>query len=186
MISKRNVIFVGGIHGVGKSTICKKLCNDLVIEYLSASKLISDYNNKLSRNNLDVGKLVNDIGQNQDILARAVKEYAGQNEIYLLDGHFTLLDSSGNIQSIPLSTFGTLTLAAIVVLTDDPAAIQKKLSSRDGEQFDLKLLEAMQIQELTNAEQVGIKLKIKVFKAVVNNYDHVKQIAIDSFGIMHR
>jgi adenylate kinase len=153
---------------------------------LLASRLINDYKNKLSKKSLDVGKLVNDIGQNQDILTKAVNEYVGLDKKYLIDGLFTLLDSLGNIQSIPLSTFTALTLAAIVVLTDDPASIQKRLSVRDGRQFDFKLLKSMKIQELTHAEYVGIKLKIKVFKAAIGNSDHVKQIAIDLFKIMHK
>ena len=35
-----NIIFIGGIHGVGKSTICHLICSELNIEYLSASELL--------------------------------------------------------------------------------------------------------------------------------------------------
>ena len=34
------IAFIGGIHGVGKSTVCKHICRDLKIEYLSASELL--------------------------------------------------------------------------------------------------------------------------------------------------
>jgi len=34
-----NIVFVGGIHGVGKSTICQHICRELNMEYLSASEL---------------------------------------------------------------------------------------------------------------------------------------------------
>jgi broad-specificity NMP kinase len=34
------IAFIGGIHGVGKSTICRQICSELNLEYLSASELI--------------------------------------------------------------------------------------------------------------------------------------------------
>ena len=182
MISRRNVIFIGGIHGVGKSTLCKKLCNDLGLEYLSASKLIGDYKNELARKNLDDGKSVANINDNQDILVEAVKGIVSLNEKFLMDGHFTLLDSKKAVQPIPLSTFASIMPGALIVLIDDPAAIQGRLLSRDHTDYDLKLLEAMQTQEVKHAEYVGIKLNIKTFHARIDNYDYVKQIATDSLG----
>jgi len=183
MKSSRNVIFVGGIHGVGKSTICKKLCSDLGLEYLSASKLISDYKNILSRKIIDVGKLVKDIAQNQDILVRAVKENIELDKKYIIDGHFTLLDSAGDVQAIPLSVFSGLSLAGIVVLIDDPAAIQKRLSLRDGKQFDLELLESMQNQELSHADAVSLMLKIRAVAVSIDNYGEITQIAYETLGV---
>lgn len=35
-----NIIFIAGIHGVGKSTLCKKLSSRYNIEHYSASELI--------------------------------------------------------------------------------------------------------------------------------------------------
>jgi len=32
-----NITFIGGIHGVGKSTICRQICDEIKLEYLSAS-----------------------------------------------------------------------------------------------------------------------------------------------------
>ncbi len=186
MISRRKIIFVGGIHGVGKSTVCKKLCDDIGGIYLSASKLIGAYRNKLLLKNIDNGKLVADIDKNQDFLVKAVAENIEQDRKYLLDGHFTLLDSSGTIQTIPLSTFAGLMLTAAIVLTDDPVLIQKRLLLRDGAQYDLKLLESMQIQELSHAEHVSLNLKIKFYEISTGNYDHMRQIAMDLFGVMHK
>lgn len=182
MKSNRTIIFVGGIHGVGKSTICKKLCSDLGLEYLSASKLIGDYKNEIARKNLDDGKAVANINDNQDILVKAVKGIKSLNENFLMDGHFTLLDSKEAVQPIPLSTFASIMPGALIVLIDDPAAIQGRLLSRDHTDYDLKLLEAMQTQEVKHAEYVGIKLNIKTFHTRIDNYDYVKQIATDSLG----
>jgi len=48
----KNIIFIGGIHGVGKGTLCEKVCNDLNLLHLSASEVlkweeISEKENKL-------------------------------------------------------------------------------------------------------------------------------------------
>jgi adenylate kinase len=51
-----NISFIGGIHGVGKSTICKDLCTKLSVEYLSASQVLKwadlnqDVKNKMAEN----------------------------------------------------------------------------------------------------------------------------------------
>lgn len=38
---KRQIIFVGGIHGVGKTTLCKKIESRYNMEHFSASNLIA-------------------------------------------------------------------------------------------------------------------------------------------------
>jgi adenylate kinase len=48
----KNIIFIGGIHGVGKGTLCRKVCNDLNLRHLIASEVlkweeISEKKNKL-------------------------------------------------------------------------------------------------------------------------------------------
>lgn len=35
-----NIVFIGGIYGVVKSTICQHICRELNMEYLSASELL--------------------------------------------------------------------------------------------------------------------------------------------------
>ena len=39
-LKMKNIIFIGGIHGVGKGTLCEKVCNDLNIRHLSASEVL--------------------------------------------------------------------------------------------------------------------------------------------------
>ena len=38
---KRQIIFVSGVHGVGKTTLCKKIASRYKIEHFSASNLIA-------------------------------------------------------------------------------------------------------------------------------------------------
>ena len=41
MECKWNIIFVGGIHGVGKTTFCKNIVKKSELEHFSSSELIS-------------------------------------------------------------------------------------------------------------------------------------------------
>jgi len=36
----KEIIFIGGIHGVGKGTLCKRIASDLNIIHLSASEVL--------------------------------------------------------------------------------------------------------------------------------------------------
>lgn len=37
---KNDIIFIGGIHGVGKGTLCKRIESELGIIHLSASEVL--------------------------------------------------------------------------------------------------------------------------------------------------
>ncbi len=47
MMKQKDIVFVGGIHGVGKSTLCSKFNNLLGISHYSASDLIKKKNREL-------------------------------------------------------------------------------------------------------------------------------------------
>lgn len=63
-----SVIFVAGVYGVGKSTLCNKLSSVTGIPAFSAGDLISDINGETYEKN----KVVKDAKSNQDILISAV------------------------------------------------------------------------------------------------------------------
>ena len=64
------VIFVAGVYGVGKSTLCEKLSKELSIPFYSASDLIS----KVNGESYGTNKVVKDKSQNQDILADVIHQ----------------------------------------------------------------------------------------------------------------
>jgi hypothetical protein len=73
-----NLIFVGGIHGVGKTTLCKKLTEELHFNHYSASQLIK----MLKSENGDgdnKNKGVKNIDGNQDLLITAINQYLDKN-----------------------------------------------------------------------------------------------------------
>jgi len=88
----RKIIFIGGIHGVGKSTLRKKITNVMDIQSYSASSLIKS----VSDLNFPSDKKIKGINKNQDLLIDAVDKYIDPNRYCLLDGHFCLLNQNGD------------------------------------------------------------------------------------------
>lgn len=78
------VIFVSGVYGVGKTTICNLLSNELSIPSFSSSELISKHNGE----EYGVNKFVEDKDKNQLILIKAVNEILEAKPKFLLNGHF--------------------------------------------------------------------------------------------------
>lgn len=153
----KKIVFVGGIHGVGKTTLCKKISNELALEHYSSSELIS----KLKAKNISKDKKVNDISGNQNILLQSVNKYLSEEKLYLLDGHFCLLDSYGCVTKIPFDTFKHLCLEAIIVLVDDESKISERLMGRDTRLYPISLVKQFQTDEIQYAKEVAEYLNIK-------------------------
>lgn len=154
-------MFVGGVHGVGKSTLCNSIVVRLNAEHHSASELIS----RIGKVNHSTNKRVADIGKNQDALITAVNEYLVDEKLYLLDGHFCLLNQIGNVAEIPLSTFEAISPVAIVVLFDEPKNIHARLKQRDKERYDVDTLSSFQAKEMSYSELVASNLNVPFLKA---------------------
>jgi RHS repeat-associated protein len=90
------MLFISGIHGVGKSYFCEKVKSCLGINAYSASTLISELKSELFKKD----KLIADIENNQGYLLAAVKKLDEMEQIYLLDGHLCLLNAQGDVQRI--------------------------------------------------------------------------------------
>ncbi|MGX7835966.1 AAA family ATPase, partial [Campylobacter fetus subsp. venerealis] len=65
----KNITFLGGIHGVGKGTLCSKIKKQLDIEHLTASELL----NWKEVNEDPKNKLVADIPDMQDRLIHSLR-----------------------------------------------------------------------------------------------------------------
>ncbi|WP_246070635.1 ATP-binding protein [Paenibacillus kobensis] len=149
------MIFIGGIHGVGKTSLCNDLTKHYEISHFSASKLISDEKEEIYSRN----KLIHDIEQNQDFLSTSLNRL-NISDWFLLDGHFCLLNQSSDITRIPPDTFSRISPNSIIVLTDLISSIQERFSQRDGYQFDSNLLESFQTAEIIYAREISNYLNI--------------------------
>jgi adenylate kinase len=148
--------FVGGVHGVGKSTICQGICRELKLQYLSASKLIQwDELNDDPQN-----KSVKDIRDTQARLISAINRYRNTNEKYLLDGHFCLFNYNFQITRVSFETFEKIAPSIILVITGNAEEIVKSQMERGGQVYGSEIIAEMQICEVDHARQVANNLGV--------------------------
>lgn len=151
-----NIIFIGGIHGVGKTTLCKKISAELPIEHFSSSELISMLDSQKIRND----KIAEDIKGNQNLLLDAVEHFLHDSKVYLLDGHFCLIDGDYSIKKIPIKTFESLGIKGIIILSDDEEKILERLKGRDNRNYSLEFIRDFQENEITYGKYVADKIKV--------------------------
>lgn len=145
------MIFISGVHGVGKSYFCNLVKEATGIECYSASSLIK----KRKKQGFPADKRVSDIDENQLYLLAAVDDLRASLGEFLLDGHFCLLNTEGVTTRISLDTFTTLKPEAIILLTEDPKIIAKRRQKRDNVEHKASDITAFQDEEIKYAEEVA-------------------------------
>lgn len=151
------MIFVGGIHGIGKTNWCKKMSVNTGITHYSASTLIAQEKKALFTSD----KRVDHIEENQQLLLSAVRRIRASQKFFL-DGHFCLVSKKNEIERVPYQTFADLNPQGIILLIDDVFSIQKRLYARDAQQYDHSFLEWFQNEELNYAQIVSEKLQCPI------------------------
>ena len=150
------MVFISGIHGVGKTFFCNLLKEKYNIDCFSASTLISEKR----KMEFSSDKFVLSIDKNHLFLLDAVNDLKALKKEFLLDGHFCLLNNAGKITRIPISTFIDLEPDVIVLLTEDPAIILERRFVRDGISQSIEEIELFQKEEIKYAKEVACQLHI--------------------------
>jgi adenylate kinase len=162
----KNIAFIGGIHGVGKSTVCRQICDRLDLTHLSASELLKwgDINEDAEN------KQVKDIQDTQDRLIVGLRNTIQTGKRYLLDGHYCLLNINGEIKNIPVDTFQMINPFSLNIILDDVSEIKKRLEVRDNKHYDYDLLMRMQDNELQYAKYLSEKLNVPLNVGLQKNF----------------
>ena len=163
------IAFIGGIHGVGKSTVCHQICDKIDIEYLSASELI-----KWAEINTEkLNKKVKCIHETQDRLVIGLNNKIVENKFYLLDGHYSLLDQNNEIVNVPIETFKRINPNSLNIITGKISEIKIRLQNRDKKPYDQDLLRRMQNNELAYAKSLSISLGINLNIGTVSDFSEL-------------
>ncbi|EPJ43790.1 MAG: hypothetical protein OFPII_39110 [Osedax symbiont Rs1] len=149
------VIFVAGVHGVGKGTVCGDLAKKYGLATYSASQLIKS----VKKSSVDINKVVLGASENQDYLSIALSNLSPSSSTILLDGHFCLNSDDGIFQ-VPFSVFESLDLEAIFLITESPSLILSRLLARDTESMGFDVIKQLQILEVERAKLVANKLNV--------------------------
>lgn len=167
----KNIIFVGGIHGVGKGTVCNEIALKTGSIYFTAGEIlkweeISDRDNKLVKN----------ITLTQSRLIKGLENLIRTDEKYLLDGHFCLLNSDGIPSRIDEDTFDQINPKVIAIVIDVVEKIAKRLEARDGKIYDVKVLNELQQMEIEYAKYLSDKYSISYIELKDRNYTQLMEI----------
>ena len=159
VVKKNLAVFVGGVHGVGKTTFLNETLSRLGFVCFSASSLIKRHNLPVRKD-----KTVADIDVNQmGLIAESSKE-ASSHRLYALDGHFTLLSSDKMVRPIPIEVFSSLKLDCLILLSSSCEEIQSRMISRDGTKWAKSLIKSFVREEECNAKAVAARLGLPLLK----------------------
>ena len=161
----KNIIFIGGIHGVGKGTICKKIASRTDLIHITASEILKWNDISLSSN-----KFVNNIISTQERLINGLKSLIKKDKQYMLDGHFCLLNSNGIPCKIDEDTFDSINPKIISIVIDDIGKIVDRLDKRDNKKYDIKILDELQKMEIEYAKYLSKKYSIPYIEIKNNDY----------------
>ena len=153
------MIFISGVHGVGKSHFCDIVKKSTGIKSYSASSLIT----QKKHNSFAQDKLIPDIDDNQQYLLQAIDELRSSEHNFILDGHFCLLNASGKITRIPIETFKSLKPDAIILLMEESSVIVARRKERDGVNISIQNIEEFQQEEYAYAKEVAAEINAKLF-----------------------
>lgn len=160
-----DLIFIGGVHGVGKGTICREISKRTNLVHMSASEVLK-WGELSGRKN----KRVANIQDTQDRLTKGLVEILEKSKSYLMDGHFCLLRPNNSLGKVPMKTFEKISPKLIAVATTAVEIIKNRLEKRDEKIYSLDLLEDMQKMEVAYAKEVSISLKIPFIEIKNGNY----------------
>ncbi|MGZ5500735.1 MAG: ATP-binding protein [Nitrososphaeraceae archaeon] len=159
-MSDFEIVFISGVHGVGKGFLCSRINEEFGLPVFSASTLIK----QLKKSEIDVNKQVIDVENNQDYLIMALNNLNPQSETILLDGHFCLNGSNGMID-VDIKTFKSMSLKSIITLYDNSEEISKRLLVRDGESLSIEAIDRLQKREIELAKITADQLNVKLHLA---------------------
>ncbi len=159
------LIFLGGVHGVGKTSMCADVVEKFDLKVVGASAIIRAEREYPSS---DTRTSVANVGGNQGLLVRGVHRLVTDAPgRYLMDGHFALRTFAGSIEEIGAEVFKAIGVSGLICLFDDPAAIAQRLAARDGVVPKVSAIAELQSAELRSAELVSrtLGLRLKVVQA---------------------
>lgn len=162
-------VFVAGIYGVGKSTLCNNLSNELCIPYFSAGDLISSVNG----DKYGANKKVTNKYNNQDILYYEVRKQLQISSRIILAGHFCIFNKENRVDRLPDSIYGKLNIESILLLEADINVVMGNLNKRDKINYDYKQLALLAQEERNSAQRIAeiIECNLFIHRMNFNNKD---------------
>lgn len=154
------IIFIAGVHGVGKGFLCQRLSDLLKLPTYSSSTLIKGIKNSF----VDIKKQVIDADKNQELLIKALSALKPNSETIILDGHFSLLGKN-NIIDIPIEVFQVMPLKSVVSLHEKSEVIFQRIKNRVGETLSIDDISFLQEREFERSRMITSLINVPFFES---------------------
>jgi adenylate kinase len=155
------IIFVAGIHGVGKTYLSVPTAQELGIKHATASQLIREERGMQS---WEQNKRVSEVDENQIALISAVRRINASRQSLLLDGHFVLRGDQGIYIPIAEKVFRELKVDAVLLLEANAQVISNRLTDRGDHSWSVADLMSFATNEAAHAVNIsstlGLPLRI--------------------------
>jgi adenylate kinase len=166
----RRTIFICGVHGAGKSSLCKELAQAIPAAHVTAGALIREASTPTQI--VTVGaqnKQVPDVDTNQAALLNGLAAFNARTENdvgpLLLDGHCTLLTAVGEIADIPMGVFNAIRPTAILLVESSADVIHHRLAERAADAPSPEMIRRHAERERGRAEAVSTLLSVPLLTA---------------------
>ena len=148
---------VGGIHGAGKSSLCRRLALVIGAEWVSAGAALGSAKSPKLRQE----KAVTNVEGNQRAIFRALAStLAGIEKPVLLDAHFVLWSGSNRVERIPIDYFRALNPVALLIVDTPIGDIKSRLKIRDSKEYSHDELDHLRRAEISHGRAVSRALDI--------------------------
>lgn len=154
-LAECDIIFLAGVHAVGKTSFCEVIQKDFDFAAYSASSLIK---------HLAIEKEVDNVKANQDSLILALKREETNADTIILDGHFCIQNKNGEIEHVPLDTFKRIRLKSIILLVLEPEIISQRILKRDNIFKSPDFIASFQENEINRAAFVSNALSVPLLE----------------------
>ena len=171
-------IFLAGVHGVGKSSLCREVFEPAGFHCVSASSIIKKANGEVTTT-----KTVSNIDSNQQKLLSGLDHLKLTQQRLIIDGHFAILNANKTIQCIDIDVFRQMAPDAIVVVKGDPQVTADRIESRDGNVWIAEFIAELQECELAHAKSVANEMNIPFY--VIASEDEANQLILLIRGPLH-
>lgn len=151
------IIFVAGVHAVGKTYLGAPAAKKMGLRYATASQLIREERGLQSWGG---DKRVVGIDENQAALISAINRLRSSGEKLMLDGHFVLRGANGEFSEINLHIFRDLQIGAVLLLQASTDVVIERLRARGDSSWTESELQIFSELEATHANRIADQLGV--------------------------
>lgn len=162
------IIFVSGVHGVGKTFLSQLAAERLKLRHAVASQLIRE---ECGRMRWSFDKRVRDVSSNQVALISAVGRMRAAGPALLLDGHFVVRDELGGAVEIEEQVFRAVGVDAVLLLEDRIDVILERLKARGDTSWACEDLRDFAERERNHAERISVALSLPLIALSSPDYE---------------